>query len=138
MSTRYGRHQRVAALVQRELAALLQSHADLAALPGLLTLSHVRVSADLSVADVYVTLLTAASMEQAGDAAEPLSAPMTETLELLNQAAPALRRDLAGRVALRAVPTLRFHQFDTPRRAAHLDAILDDLLQPGKCPDDSS
>ena len=126
-----GRHRRVAVLVQRELAGLLQRRVGLvAAPPGLLTLSHVRVNADLSVADVYVTLLLGDPEQDRDDA--PVSSgtgqppePITRTLQMLNEAAPVLRKALAERLALRGVPMLRFHHFDGPRRAVRLDNLLD-------------
>lgn len=92
------RQLRVAELIKRELAVLIprelnDSRARLA------TITSVDVSPDLKSARVYFTLL-------AGEAG---AAPV---LTVFKRAAGHLRRELAGRLALRVMPELRFY-FDT-------------------------
>ncbi len=89
---------RVAELIKRELAVLIPRELD-DPRAHRATITSVDVSPDLKSARVYFTLL-------AGEAAaEPV-------LAVFKKAAGHLRHALAGRVALRVIPELRFH-FDT-------------------------
>jgi ribosome-binding factor A len=81
---------------------------------GLVTVSRVKVSPDLSLARVYWTLL--------GDAAE-----RKKTTKALQRAAPFVRHVLASRVSLRRVPEVAF-QFDEGLAAhARVEEILHEL-----------
>ena len=94
MPKEFSRGRKVADLVQRELALLIQREVKDPRL-GLLTLSGVKVSRDLAFADVYFTLL---------GAEDPAAAEA-----LLNEAASFLRSGLSQALKVRATPRLRFH-----------------------------
>ena len=116
------RRTKVAGLIGRQLAELIQQELQDPRL-GLVTISDVKVSKDLSFADVY---FTAFSVEK-GDVAELV----------LSGASGFLRRQLSRRINLRITPKLRFH-YDRTRdtgvkiakaidRAVALDQARDDV-----------
>ena len=104
------RAERVADVIQRELADLIREVRDprLAA-ATLITLTAVRVSDDLSVARVIVSVL-------GGDSKGALKA--------LVRAGGFLRREVGHRLQLRKVPELRFELDQTEERAGRIEAIL--------------
>ena len=81
---------------------------------GYVTVTGVRVSKDLKVATVYVSVLGASSEQQ-------------ETLTALKRATSFLRRELSARVRLRHTPELVFAYDDTMERGARIDKILEEL-----------
>lgn len=91
----YSRSERVAHLLQRELAQLIQQEIDDPGLPPLVTVSEVVMSADLAHAKIYITVLD--DETRVGTA-----------LSVLNKAAPYLRAHLARNLKLRITPQLRF------------------------------
>ncbi len=112
----YSRTQRVADQIQRELATLIQLEMKDPRL-GMVTVSAVELSRDMSYAEVYVTVL-----EQAD------SAEVELTLKILSGAAGFLRTRLAKRVQLRAVPHLRFHYDESVARGQRLSALIDQAV----------
>lgn len=110
----YHRSERVGDQMQRELAELIRLEVKDPRV-GMLTLSGVEVSRDLSHAKVYFTLLDG---EEKGHEAEAG----------LNHAAGYLRHALGHRLRLRVVPTLRFIYDDTPERGARISALIDSAL----------
>ena len=78
-----------------------------------ITISEVSVSPDLSNARVYVMTLGGVDIER--------------VLPVLNQAAPFLRHQLAGRVHLRRLPALKFvtdDSYETADRMARLFSAI--------------
>jgi ribosome-binding factor A len=109
------RTERIAEQLREEVSQILATDvADPGV--GLVTVSRVKVTPDLSLARVYWTIL--------GDAAE-----RKRTEKALQRAAPFVRHVLAGRVTLRRVPEVHF-QFDEGL-AAHtrVEEILQELHQ---------
>jgi ribosome-binding factor A len=109
------RTERIAEQLREEVSQILATEvADPGV--GLVTVSRVKVTPDLSLARVYWTIL--------GDAAE-----RKKTEKALQRAAPFVRHVLAGRVTLRRVPEVHF-QFDEGL-AAHtrVEEILNELHQ---------
>jgi ribosome-binding factor A len=109
------RTERIAEQLREEVSQILATEvADPGV--GLVTVSRVKVTPDLSLARVYWTIL--------GDAAE-----RKKTEKALQRAAPFVRHVLAGRVTLRRVPEVHF-QFDEGL-AAHtrVEEILHELHQ---------
>lgn len=102
---------RVAELVKRELAVLIPRVLD-DSRTHQATVTYVDVSPDLRSARVYFTLLGGAA------AAEPVVASF-------NRAAGHLRRELAGRVALRVIPELRFYFDASIERGDRLARLID-------------
>jgi ribosome-binding factor A len=101
-----GRPERVAGLLRRELADILRVEVE-PELPSLISLTDVEVSRDLSHAQVYISVL------------EIDKAP--EVMRMLGDATGQIRHELAGRVRLRIVPTLKFIH-DTMLERGRIDA----------------
>ncbi|WP_427501569.1 30S ribosome-binding factor RbfA [Methylomonas sp. MED-D] len=116
MAREYGRSQRVASEMQKELAAILQRDVKDTRL-GFVTINDVELSKDLAVAKVYVTVLN-------GDDAAKLA-----NVKVLNEISPFIRHELAKRMRLRHISELHFyydHSFDTGMRVAELLHDLED------------
>jgi ribosome-binding factor A len=83
---------------------------------GFITLTRVKVSADLQVAHVFYTSL--------GDAAA-----RRETQKALERATPFLRRHIGSRVRLRRVPEIEFRFDEAIQHQDRIEQILRDLKQ---------
>jgi len=113
----FSRTQRVADQIQRELASLIQLEMKDPRL-GMVTVSAVDLSRDMSYADVFVTVL-----EQED------KAKREQTLAILTKGAGFLRGRLGHLIKLRIVPTLRFHYDESISRGQHLSALIDKAVQ---------
>ena len=114
MAQEFSRTQRVGGQIQRELAQIIQQELRDPRV-GLVTVSAVEVSKDMSHAKVYITLM---------DSEQDV---VTETLKVLKKASGFLRRALGKRIQLRVIPELHF-VYDTSlveglRVSALLDAV---------------
>ena len=81
---------------------------------GFITLTRVKVSADLQVAHVFYTTL--------GDAAA-----RRETQKALERATPFFRRQIGSRVRLRRVPEIAFRFDESVQHQDRIEQILRDL-----------
>ncbi len=116
VSTRgFDRRIRIAETLRRELGDILCTESRDTRLQ-LLSLSHVRVSRDLSYADVYVVSLKAKDPAQ-----------RSELLRALKSAAGFLRSRLSSRVRWQKTPLLRFHYDELPEAGPRLEALIDSL-----------
>lgn len=113
MPREFSRNVRVASQLQRDLAELLRGEVKDPRL-GMVTVSDVEVTRDLSVAKVFVSFLGA----QQG---------VRESLALLADRAPLLRHELGRLIRMRCLPELRFVYDDSVERGLQMDAILEDL-----------
>lgn len=104
------RQQRVAELLFEELSIMIGNELNDPRL-SLARVTSVNVSKDLRNVNVYVTH-------------DDEEVPKRDILQGLRHAMPFLRRQLALRCSLRAVPELSFHYDDTPERAARVDELL--------------
>jgi ribosome-binding factor A len=109
-----GRPQKVAELIQRELSDLLRSELRDPRV-GMLTITSVDVSPDLSHAKVYFTLLDKKLLE--------------DTLDGLKRAAGYLRSQLARRMKLYTTPELRFTYDESVERGDHLSRLIDSAIK---------
>ena len=110
MAKEFGRNARVSSQIQKELSLILQRDVNDSRL-GFITINEVVVTKDLAVAKVYVTVL---NVDQEGKRAN---------VKLLNELAPMIRHELAKRMRLRHISTLRFlydDSFDTGMRVSEL------------------
>jgi ribosome-binding factor A len=108
------RQQRVAEQIRKDLGRiLLQQHADLAAR---LTLSEVRLTPDLAHARIFVSVM--------GD-----PAGREDGLKALLHISRDLRRELAARLRIRAVPRLRFLLDESLDRAETVERLLTQIRQ---------
>ena len=110
MPKEFGRSQRVASQMQKELALILQREVHDPRL-GFITINEVVLSKDLAVAKIYVTVLNA---DETGK---------KNNVVALNEMAPFIRHELAKRMRLRHISDLHFiydHSFDTGMRVTEL------------------
>jgi ribosome-binding factor A len=104
------RPRRVASLLKEELGAVLVK--DYAGqLAGFTTVTDVRVSPDLRVARIYVSVFGDAEVRE-------------RTMEFLREELPHLRGILGGRMRLRYMPELHLHLDDTLDRVDRINAII--------------
>ncbi|TBU97916.1 30S ribosome-binding factor RbfA [Stutzerimonas kirkiae] len=117
MAKEYSRTQRVGDQMQRELAQLIQREIKDPRL-GLVTITAVEVSRDLSHAKVFITL-----MGQDED-----QAAITDNLRILNDANGFLRMQLGKLMKLRSVPQMHFHYDASIRRGAEMYSLIERAL----------
>ncbi len=111
MPREYPRTRRIGEQIQRELARLIREELQDPRL-GLVTISGVQVSRDLSRARVFVTVLDEYH-------------PVAETIAILNRAAGFLRHALGEQMATRTVPRLEFSYDETVERGVRLSSMID-------------
>ena len=106
------RLNRIGDMLKQELAQLIQTELRDPRL-GMVSVLEVRVSRDLSHADVFITVLGA-------------EAP--EAVATLNKAAGLLRSKLAKNVNLRATPKLKFIFDKSVENGRKLSALIDEAV----------
>ena len=106
------RQQKVSRELQRDLAEILRSKGMAAFGGAMVTVSEVRISPDLSIAKVYVSIFPSARQE--------------EVMKTLEENKRKLRGELGHLVAkqLRIVPELDFYLDTTLDYAEHIDELL--------------
>ena len=106
------RQQKVARQIQKDLAEIIRLRGMAAYDGAMLTVSGVRMSPDLSVAKVYVSIFP--------------SAKATAVMEQLQNETSRLRGELGRRVSkqLRIVPELVFYLDDSLDYVEHIDELL--------------
>ncbi|MGI9322379.1 MAG: 30S ribosome-binding factor RbfA [Pseudomonadales bacterium] len=109
MPREFSRGRKVADLIQRELALLIQREVKDPRI-GMVTINEATVSKDLSWSDVYFTVLGTDDFKGVE--------------ETLNQASGFLRSQLAKSLDTRTIPKLRFHYDQTTSTAAQLDKAI--------------
>ena len=118
------RPERVAHLMQREIAEILENKLDDPRLAGkVVSVTEVEVTHDLSVARVYVSVLEEGALR-------------ADALEALHRAAGFVRHELAPKLNLREVPEIRFIHDPSIERGARVEEILR-RLERGETVDDS-
>lgn len=110
----FKRTDRIAQLLQRRLAYLIQSEIKDPRLQGLITVASTEVSRDLSHAKIYFTVFN-------GD---PVVAQ-----SILNTTASYLRSVLAKDLSLRTVPQLHFIYDKSIEYGARLSRLIDQVNQ---------
>lgn len=108
------RAQRVGDQIQRELADLLRLHVKDPRI-GMVTVTAVEVSPDLSHAKVFFTHLTGSEHASAA-------------VEALQHSAGYLRTELAHRLKLYTVPQLHFAYDDSIESGLKLSRLIDDAI----------
>jgi len=122
MAKDFTRSDRVAQQMQRELAELIRMNLKDPRI-GLVTLTDVEVTRDLSHAKVFYTVMK-------GDA--------DETHKALLSAAGFLRNELGRRIKLFKMPDLHFEYDHSIERGMSLDKLIDQAMQDtGPAEDDS-
>jgi ribosome-binding factor A len=90
------RTERVGSTIQQELAQIIMRELNDPRLTGMPSITRVKVSPDLSIADVYITVMGTPGQQNAA-------------LNALRHSAGLMRTKLTGQLTLRAAPYLKFH-----------------------------
>ena len=114
MSRGFKREQRVNDVVQTALAAIIHKEAEDFGF-GIITITSVQVSHDLSFAKIFVSVL---EEEKA-----------STIIAALNNAAKSLRYSLANAVKLRITPELKFIYDDSIARGSRISSLINDALK---------
>lgn len=112
MSDNFKRTDRIAEMVQRKLAQIIQQEIKDPRLPKLITISAVKVTKDLGHAKVYFTVFNDNAID---------------TATILNAAASFLRSALAKTITLRTVPQLHFVYDESIEYGKRLSRLIDDV-----------
>ena len=112
-----GRPQRLGDLMQRELSSLLRLELRDPRV-GMITITSVDVSPDMSHARLFFTMLEKDKLE--------------DTLHGLKRSAGFLRSQLAKRIKMYTTPELRFAYDETVERGDHLSRLIDSTKVPRK------
>ena len=127
------RGQRVADQIQRELATLIQLEVRDPRV-GMVSITGIDLSRDLAHAKVFITVLDTVTTN--GAIVNLISAEeddldliqVQDNVKALNKAAGFLRSLLSKRLALRAVPKLRFFYDASIENGQRLSGLIDDAL----------
>ena len=112
-----GRDLRVADFIRDEIAQIiLREMRDPRV--GMVSVNDVRVSRDLSYADVYVSSIDADT--------EPARHAL---IEVLNKASGYFRSELAKRHKMRTTPKPRFHYDELTERGLKLDSLIEKAVR---------
>ncbi len=120
----FPRTRRVGEQIQRELATLIRDEVRDPRI-GMVSVSAVEVSRDLSHAKVYISTL--------GEQEE-----MDASLKVLEGAAGYLRHLLGQTLKMRHVPQLHFKQDHSLQRGARLSALIDAAVKADATPHDDT
>jgi ribosome-binding factor A len=90
------RTERLASTIQQELAMIIMRELNDPRLTGMPSITRVKVSEDLSIADVYMTIMGSAGQQ-------------TAALNALKHSAGMMRSKLTKLLSLRVAPFLKFH-----------------------------
>ena len=106
----------LASTIQKELAQMMMRELNDPRLPQIVSITRVKVSNDLSIADVYVTVMGTPGQQ-------------TAALNALKHSAGMMRTKLTKALTLRVAPFIKFHlDEDLKKELAVLD-LLDQVAK---------
>ncbi|MDR3502334.1 MAG: 30S ribosome-binding factor RbfA [Legionella sp.] len=123
MGQNFKRTDRVAEMIQRKLAQIIPLEVKDPRLNGIVTISAVKVAADLAHAKVYFTVLNN-------------DKKLVESI--LNAAASYLRSALARSITLRTVPQLHFIYDESIEYGQRLSRLIDEANSPSTDDDEEN
>ena len=109
MQRENGRERKIAELIQKEVARLLQRELRDPRL-GMVTVNEVRVSKDYAFSDIYFTVLPEESFR--------------EVESLLNDASGFFRSKLAKKLSMRTTPKFRFHYDSSLGEGSRISSLI--------------
>jgi len=112
-----GRPQRLGDLIQREVSDLIRLEMRDPRV-GMITITSVDVSPDMSHAKVFFTILEKQKLQ--------------DTLDGLKRSAGFLRSQLARRLKIYTTPELRFEYDESVERGDRLSRLIDSAVKPRK------
>ena len=112
MESESTRQQKVERQVQKDLAEIIRARGMAAYDGAMITVSGVKITPDLALAKVYVSIFPSSKAEA--------------VMQQLEDETPYLRGELGRRVAkqLRIVPELNFYLDDSLEYVEHIDELL--------------
>lgn len=111
------RMEKVASLIKEEIGLLLTREFN-ASTYGLLTVTDVRMTADLKLAKVYVSILGTAEVRD-------------RSLKLLEERKPGIRQFLGSRIRLKFTPEIHFYLDDTMDRVERIENLIKQIHKDG-------
>ena len=118
------RQQKYARLIQKEISDVFQRDKKGILDNAFVTVIEVRVSADLSVAKIYLSMM--------------LEKDKAAILEKINHRKGEIRKALGNSIGkhVRIIPELIFYIDEVEEKASRLEKLIDDLHIPPAAPDD--
>lgn len=120
MASNSSRIRKIGDQIQRDLSVIIQQEVKDPRV-GMVTINDVKVSTDLSYADVYFTCMAFGPQEEESNLSEKREAQT----RVLNQAAGFMRSQLAKGLSLRVIPQLRFHYDAIIESGSKVSALID-------------
>src|SRR5438128_12195230 len=105
------RTERVASTIQQELAQIIMRELNDPRLTGLPSITRVKVSPDLSIADVFITVMGTPGQQ-------------TAALNALRHSAGLMRVKLTSAMTLRIAPYLKFHIDENLKKELEVQELL--------------
>ena len=115
------RDLKVADFIRDEVARIVQLEMRDPRVGGFVSVNDVKVSKDLSFADIYVSSLNATNEEE-----------RKELIQVLNKASGFFRSTLAKRHSMRTTPKPRFHYDDLVEGGPRLEALIEKVVADDK------
>lgn len=109
------RTDRIAGEMQKEIADIIRNSIKDPRLPGLVSVTAVRVTKDLRYAKVYVSIF--------GDSSEK-----QEAMQALKRAAGFVRHEIGQRIKLHYTPEIQFIQDDSIEQGMHISQLIDKTM----------
>ena len=116
LQTMSRRTEMLASTIQKELAQMIMRDLNDPRLPSIVSITRVKVSADLSIADVYVTIMGTPGQQ-------------TAALNALKHSAGMMRTKLTKALTLRQAPFLKFHIDESLKKELAVLDLLDKVAQ---------
>jgi ribosome-binding factor A len=124
MPREFSRASRVAEVIQREVAVIIQSEMKDPRVADV-TVTYTKMSRDMSTARVHFI--------RPGDEDD-----IRDTLRVLNKATGFIRHELAERVDLRYIPNVRFFYDASIERGRHVTELIDEAMSRQSSEDDGT
>ena len=115
------RDLKVADFIRDEVARIVQLEMRDPRVGGFVSVNDVKVSKDLSFADIYVSSLNATNEEE-----------RKELIQVLNKASGFFRSTLAKRHSMRTTPKPRFHYDELVEGGPRLEALIEKVVADDK------
>jgi ribosome-binding factor A len=106
------RTERIASTIQQELAQIIMRELNDPRLTGMPSITRVKVSPDLSIADVYMTIMGTEGQQNAA-------------INALRHSAGLMRTKLTKQMTLRIAPYLKFHIDENLKKELTVLSLID-------------
>src|SRR3954469_6323707 len=110
------RTEMLASTIQKELAGVIMRELADPRLPTIVSITRVKVSNDLSIADVYVTVMGTPGQQ-------------TAALNALKHSAGVMRTKLTRALTLRVAPFLKFHLDEDLKKELNVLNLLEQVAR---------